>query len=232
MIIWGDRMYKILLVEDDSNIRGVISNYFTKKKENTFEVETAADGQEGLEKAYENNYDCLLLDVMLPELDGFEICKEIRRESDVPIIFITAMTDESDILNGYALGCDDYVVKPFPLPVLYEKTAALIKRSKGLVRSKIYYAGNLSLNPNNGMVILGDEEIKLTAREYGILKVLIENKGRIISREKLMDMVWGYNSGVDERVLDTHIRNLRKALGAERNLIKTVIRRGYKIEDN
>ncbi len=224
-------MYHILLVEDDKNIQELIVNYFTKKEKNVFMVETAENGQEGLEKAYENNYDCLLLDVMLPEVDGFEICREIRRESDVPIMFITARTDESDMLNGYALGCDDYVVKPFPLPVLYEKVNALIKRSKGLVRSKVFSAGSLSLNPNNGMVISENEEIKLTAREYGILKVLIENKGRIISREKLLDIVWGYNSGVDERVLDTHIRNLRKALQSNGKLIKTVIRRGYKIED-
>lgn len=191
----------------------------------------ACDGQAGLEKAYENNYDCLLLDVMLPELDGFEICREMRKNSDVPILFITARAEESDILNGYALGCDDYVVKPFPLPVLYEKVNALIKRSKGLVRSKIFVAGNLSLNPNNGVVICDGEEIKLTAREYAILKVLLENRGVIISREKLMDIVWGYNSGADERVLDTHMRNLRKALGANGKQIKTVIRRGYKIED-
>lgn len=224
-------MYRILLVEDDKNVRDLIVNYFEKKNGSEFRVEVAADGQEGLEKAYENNYDCLLLDVMLPEVDGFEICKEIRSESDVPIMFITARAEESDMLNGYALGCDDYIVKPFPLPVLYEKTSALIKRSKGLVRSKIYTAGNLSLNPNNGMVVSGDEEIKLTAREYALLKVLMENKGKIISREKLVDIVWGYNSGADERILDTHMRNLRKALGADRKLIKTVIRRGYKIED-
>ena len=105
-------MYRFLLVEDDRNIRELIVNYFTKKEKNTFEVDIAADGQTGLEKAYENNYDLLLLDVMLPELDGFEICREIRRESDVPIMFITARADESDMLNAYALGCDDYVVKP------------------------------------------------------------------------------------------------------------------------
>ena len=99
------------------------------------------------------------------------------------------------------------------------------------MRSKIFSTGNLSLNPNNGMVINGGEDVKLTAREYGILKVLIENKGKIISRERLMDIVWGYNSGTDERVLDTHMRNLRKALGANGKLIKTVVRRGYKIED-
>ena len=150
-------MYRVLLVEDDRNIQTLIANYFTKKEKGVFSVEIAENGQTGLEKAYENYYDCLLLDVMLPELDGFEICREIRRESDVPIIFITARTDESDILNGYALGCDDYVVKPFPLPVLYEKVNALIKRSKGLVRSKVFSVDDLSLNPNNGIVVSGGE---------------------------------------------------------------------------
>ena len=224
-------MYRILLVEDDKKIQALIVNYFLKKEKNAFEVDVASDGQTGVEKAYENHYDCLLLDVMLPELDGFEICKEVRRDSDVPIMFITARGDESDILNGYALGCDDYVIKPLPLPVLYQKVNALIKRSKGLVRSKVFSAGTLSLNPNNGMVINDDEEIKLTAREYGILKVLMENKGSVISREKLLDLVWSYNSDMDERVLDTHVSNLRKALGSNGKLIKTVIRRGYKIEE-
>ena len=224
-------MYHILLVEDDRNIQTLIANYFTKKEKDVFAIEIASDGQTGLEKAYENHYDCLLLDVMLPELDGFEICREIRRESDVPIIFITARTDESDMLNGYALGCDDYVVKPFPLPVLYQKVNALIKRSKGLVRSKVFSSGSLSLNPNNGVVVSADSEVKLTAREYGILKVLLENKGVVISRDKLLDIVWGYNNDTDERVRDTHMRNLRKALGANGKLIKTVIRRGYRLED-
>ena len=224
-------MYRILLVEDDKKIQALIVNYFIKKEKNAFEVNVASDGQTGVEKAYENHYDCLLLDVMLPELDGFEICKEVRRDSDVPIMFITARGDESDILNGYALGCDDYVIKPLPLPVLYQKVNALIKRSKGLVRSKVFSAGTLSLNPNNGMVINDGEEIKLTAREYGILKVLMENKGSVISREKLLDLVWSYNSDMDERVLDTHVSNLRKALGSNGKLIKTVIRRGYKIEE-
>ena len=224
-------MYRILLVEDDKKIQALIVNYFIKKEKNAFEVDVASDGQTGVEKAYENHYDCLLLDVMLPELDGFEICKEVRRDSDVPIMFITARGDESDILNGYALGCDDYVIKPLPLPVLYQKVNALIKRSKGLVRSKVFSAGTLSLNPNNGMVINDGEKIKLTAREYGILKVLMENKGSVISREKLLDLVWSYNSDMDERVLDTHVSNLRKALGSNGKLIKTVIRRGYKIEE-
>lgn len=224
-------MYRVLLVEDDKSIQDLVYNYFVKKEKNLFQVDIAGNGQSGLEMAYENNYDLLLLDVMLPELDGFELCREIRKSSDVPIMFITARVEESDILNGYALGCDDYVVKPFPLPVLYQKASALIKRSKGLVRSKVFSAGNLSLNPNNGKVICDGEEIRLTAREYSILKVLIENKGMIISRDRLLDIVWGYNSGADERVLDTHMRNLRKALGTDGKLIKTAIRRGYIIED-
>ena len=190
------------MVEDDKSIQDLVYNYFVKKEKNLFQVDIAGNGQSGLEMAYENNYDLLLLDVMLPELDGFELCREIRKSSDVPIMFITARV-----------------------------ASALIKRSKGLVRSKVFSAGNLLLNPNNGKVFCDGDEVKLTAREYAILKVLIENKGVIISRDKLLDIVWGYNSGADERVLDTHMRNLRKALGTDGKLIKTAIRRGYIIED-
>lgn len=224
-------MYRILLVEDDPAIREMIVRYFTQKEKGTFAVDTAADGQAGLEKVLDKPYDLLLLDVMLPYADGFEICREARRQSDVPILFLTARADESDMLRGYALGCDDYLIKPFPMPVLYEKVTALIRRSKGLVRSEVLRAGALSLNPNNGMVIAREEEVKLTAREYAILRVLMEHKGSVISRDQILDRVWGYASDTDERVLDTHMRNLRKALGESGRLIKTVIRRGYKIED-
>ena len=223
-------MFKILLVEDDSDIREFILEYFINKKKNAFQVDVAADGQTGLEKAYENNYDLLLLDIMLPELDGFEICREIRRESDVPIVFITAKATEADTLKGYALGCDDYVVKPFQLSVLYEKVNALIKRSKGLVRSSVITSGSLSLNPNNAVVISDGETVSLTVTEYSLLKVLLENKGKIVSREKLIDIIWGYESGVDERILDVYIHNLRKMLKANSHLIKTVFKRGYKLE--
>lgn len=225
-------MYKILLVEDDKNIRELISGYFTGKEKNVFQVVVAADGETGLEKAYENSYDLLLLDIMLPGTDGFEICREMRRTSDVPIIFITARAGEEDMLSGYALGCDDYVVKPFALSSLYEKAKALIKRSKGLVRSKVFCAGTLTLNPNNGMVISGDEEVRLTAKEYAILKILLENKGRIVSRERLLTSIWGYDCDTDERVLDSHIKNLRKALGDNAKLIKTAIKRGYRLEES
>lgn len=222
-------MNRILLVEDDREIRDMICRFFQMKKDNIV-VDTAKDGEEGLEKIFENQYDLLLLDVMMPCLDGFEVCREVRRYSDIPIMFITARTTQEDMLTGYALGCDDYIIKPFPLPVLYEKIKALIKRSKGLVRSDLLSAGKITLNPNNGVVKCGSQEISLKAKEYGILRVLLENKGNIVTRETLLNKVWGYDALVDDRVLDTHIKNLRKALGNCKEQLKTVRRRGYKIE--
>lgn len=222
-------MNRILLVEDDIEIRDMICRFFQMKKDNII-VDTAKDGEEGLEKIFENQYDLLLLDVMMPCLDGFEVCREVRRYSDIPIMFITARTTQEDMLTGYALGCDDYIIKPFPLPVLYEKIKALIKRSKGLVRSDLLSAGKITLNPNNGVVKCGSQEISLKAKEYGILRVLLENKGNIVTRETLLNKVWGYDALVDDRVLDTHIKNLRKALGNCKEQLKTVRRRGYKIE--
>ncbi len=224
-------MYKILLVEDDCDIRELICDYFQAKSGNSIFVDTAHDGQSGVEKAYENSYDLLLLDIMLPQLSGFEICKEVRADSDVPIIFITARALEADMLKGYALGCDDYVVKPFPLPVLFEKVNALIKRSKGLVRLPQFILGGVTLNPNNGKVFSNGEEVTLTAKEFSILKILFENKGRIISRDKLITKLWGYDSDIDERIIDTHIKNIRKALGDNSKLIKTVRSRGYILEE-
>lgn len=225
-------MYKILLVEDDKNISEMLCDYFTEKSSNRILIDVADNGKKGADMAYENTYDLLLLDIMLPQLDGFEICKEVRRFSDVPIMFITARCAQEDILTGYALGCDDYIVKPFSLPVFYNKVNALIKRSKGLVRSPLLKSGTLSLNPNNGIVISDEKEINLPAKEYSILKALLENKGCVVSRDALIKAAWGYDSEVDERALDTHIKNLRKALGDNSKMIKTVVKRGYRIGEN
>lgn len=225
-------MYKILLVEDDKNISEMLCDYFTEKSSNRILIDVADNGKKGADMAYENTYDLLLLDIMLPQLDGFEICKEVRRFSDVPIMFITARCAQEDILTGYALGCDDYIVKPFSLPVFYNKVNALIKRSKGLVRSPLLKSGTLSLNPNNGIVISDEREINLPAKEYSILKALLENKGCVVSRDALIKAAWGYDSEVDERALDTHIKNLRKALGDNSKMIKTVVKRGYRIGEN
>lgn len=223
-------MYKILLIEDDADIRKMITNYFKIKGSDITLIDTASNGQDGLEKAYEQRYDLLFLDVMLPEVDGFEICKEVRRYSDIPIMFITARTGQEDILKGYALGCDDYIVKPFSLPVFYEKALALIRRSKGLVRYDILEAGDISLDPNKGIVKIQNEEISLASKEYEILKLLIENKNAVVSRDTILDSVWGYDNSGDIRLLDNHIKKLRKKLGCNGSMIKTVIRRGYRLE--
>lgn len=224
-------MFEILLVEDDKNIREVIYDFFDDKSKGKMRIDMAEDGMTALEKAYEKIYDLLILDIMLPELDGFSVCREVRKQSDVPIIFITARAAQEDVLNGYALGCDDYIVKPFSLPVFYQKAEALIRRSKGLVRSQTLSAGSLTLNPNNGILKSNNIELNITATEYKILKILLEYKGTVVSREKLFLSIWGYDSDKNERVLDSHIKNLRKALGNNSYLIKTVIRRGYKIEE-
>ncbi|MDO4748781.1 MAG: response regulator transcription factor [Eubacteriales bacterium] len=224
-------MYKVLLVEDDKDIRELICDYFHSKSDGAITIDTAVDGQEGVEKAYENSYDLLLLDIMLPELNGFQVCKEVRADNDVPIIFITARAQESDMLRAYGLGCDDYVVKPFPLPVLYEKVNALIKRSKGLVRLPQFYTNNLTLNPNNGKVVSFGEELTLTSKEFSILKLLFENKGKIVTRDSIIRKLWGYDCDIDERIIDTHIKNLRKALKDNAKLIKTVRSRGYILEE-
>lgn len=224
-------MFEILLVEDDKNIREVIYDFFDDKSKGKMRIDMAEDGMTALEKAYEKIYDLLILDIMLPELDGFSVCREVRKQSDIPIIFITARAAQEDVLNGYALGCDDYIVKPFSLPVFYQKAEALIRRSKGLVRSQTLSAGSLTLNPNNGILKSNNIELNITATEYKILKILLENKGTVVSREKLFLSIWGYDSDKNERVLDSHIKNLRKALGNNSYLIKTVIRRGYKIEE-
>lgn len=223
-------VYKILLVEDNKDIRKMISDMFKIKSGDAVSLDTASDGQEGLEKAYENTYDLLLLDIMLPEVDGFEICKEVRRRSDVPIMFITARTGQEDILKGYALGCDDYIVKPFSLPVFYEKVMALIRRSKGLVRYDVMTVGDITLDPNKGIVTLNGVELSLASKEYEILKLLMENKNSVVSREAILDKVWGYDNSGDIRLLDNHIKKLRKKLGSAGTMIKTVIRRGYRLE--
>lgn len=224
-------MYKILLVEDDSNIREMIVDFFKHKDKNKYKIDLAPQGEQGLEMAYEQSYDLLLLDVMLPKIDGFEICREVRKYSDVPIMFITARTEQEDILRGYTLGCDDYIIKPFSLPVFYEKVNALIKRTKGIIRLGVLTAGTLTLNPNNGVVICGDEEIKLPAKDYAILKLLLENKGKVVTREHIIDTIWGYDSDANDRVLDTHIKNIRKSLRENSKILKTVIKRGYRIEE-
>lgn len=223
--------YHILLVEDDAQIREVIRDFFHAKGQGEMQLHIAKDGAEGLAAVYEQEYDLCLLDIMLPGADGFEICRTIRENSIVPIVFLTARGGEEDILFGYHLGCDDYMVKPFSLAELYVKCRALIRRSKGLVACPEMVCGKISLNPVRFTVRVGDVQADLPPKQYALLKYLMENKDRVLDRELLLSRIWGYDYEGGERVVDNHIKKLRKALGSAGTQIKTVMKKGYKITD-
>ena len=223
-------VFKLLLVEDDEEIREIIIDYFTEKSGGTLSINTAETGIEGQLKCMDNEYDLVLLDVMLPEVDGFTICRELRKKSDVPIIFITARHNESDRLHGYKLGCDDYVTKPFSLAELYAKVNALLKRSKGMVRREIMTAGKIKIDPYSYTAYVNDEEIILAPIEFAILKILVESQGTVVSRDSLIIRIWGYDFDGNDRVVDNHVKKLRKALGSASAQIKTVFKKGYKLE--
>ncbi|MGI6421281.1 MAG: response regulator transcription factor [Syntrophomonadaceae bacterium] len=222
--------FKLLLVEDDAELREIISDYFSDKSQGNYHIDCAATGSEGQQKCLENDYDLVLLDVMLPEVDGFDICRELRKRSEVPIIFITARHKENDRLHGYQLGGDDYISKPFSLAELYAKVTALIKRTKGMVRNEVMSAGSIKLDPFRYTAYLNDEEIFLAPKEFTLLKILMENQGRVVSRESLLIRIWGYDFTGNDRVVDNHIKKLRRSLGPAAKQIKTVIKIGYKLE--
>lgn len=223
-------VFKLLLVEDDAEIREIITDYFTEKSGETFDIDSAETGNEGQEKCLEKEYDLVLLDVMLPEVDGFAICRELRKTSDVPIVFITARHNENDRLYGYHLGCDDYITKPFSLAELYAKVMALLKRSKGMVRNEVITVGCIKLDPYRCTVFVNDAEVILAPMEFAILKILMENRGKAVSRESLLIRLWGYDFDGNDRVVDNHVKKLRKALGDGSTQIKTVFKKGYKLE--
>lgn len=223
-------VFRLLLVEDDSEIREIITDYFAEKSGGAFRIDAAGTGNEGWEKSLEQEYDLVLLDVMLPEVDGFTICRELRKKSNVPIVFLTARHQENERLHGYNLGCDDYIAKPFSLAELYAKVAALIKRAKGTVNQESMTAGSISLNPYRYTVEVNGTAITLAPIEFAILKILMENCDRLVSRETLLVRIWGYDFAGNDRVVDNHVKKLRQALGDGAKQIKTVIKRGYKLE--
>lgn len=222
--------YKILLVEDDPSLCEIITDYFEEKSKYDYEVISVQNGSEALDHCLDASYDLVLLDVMLPEVDGFTICKRLRNKSDVPIIFITAKANEVYKLQGYSLGCDDYVPKPFSLAELFAKVSAMIKRSKGMIREEFIIVGDIKLNTYGHMVFINEEEVNLAPKEYTILKILMENKNKIVTRESLLLRVWDYDFEGNDRVVDNHIKKLRRALGDSGNIIKTIIKAGYKME--
>ena len=223
--------YRMLCVEDDSQIRDIIEDYFTSKTDNDFEVFSAENGVAAEKMLSENEYDLILLDVMLPYLDGFSLCRMIRKKSDVPVIFLTARTLEEDVLLGFETGCDDYITKPFSLAKLYAKCIALLNRAKGTVIDETITIGDIRINPNSMEVTVGGTKVDLANKEYELLKYLADHKNWVVSRGSILNAIWGYEYEGGDRVVDNHIKKLRKSLGSAGEQIKTVISKGYKLSE-
>lgn len=214
----------VLIVEDDPALRETISDYFGSKG---WQITEAANGEDALEKVTKASFQLILLDVMLPKLNGFAVCRRIRERSDVPVIFITARVMEEDELNGYSLGADDYVTKPFSLPVLYAKAMALTGRVQGI--NAFVELGALKVDTRSRRVFRGGDFLPLPPKEYEMLLFLMQNKGRVYSREQLLIRFWGYDFDGNERVVDNHIKKLRKAMGSCGCTIETVRKFGYRL---
>lgn len=220
----------ILLAEDEQAMREVLIDYFTAKSGGDFKVVAAPDGDTALHLIETRRFDLLLLDIMLPGTDGFALCRAAREQGDAPILFVTAREDEQDKLHGYGLGADDYVVKPFSLAVLYAKALALLRRAKGLTQGDMLAAGALVLDPARGTVTAGGQPVALPPKEFALLRALMERKNRVLTRDELLNFAWGWDFDGTDRVVDSHIKKLRKALGAHAGCIKTVVKQGYKLE--
>lgn len=212
---------KVLLIEDEKLVRMFIKEYFAKKHADVVE---ASDGYEGL-SLLDSSYDIVLLDIMMPGIDGYEVCKLIRAKSDVPILFISALSEEDNKLKGYELGADDFISKPFKPSLLYAKCNALLKR---LNKSEtMIYEGLIEINEDTHEVFVENELIQLSYKEYKMLMYFITNKRKVLSRDQLLDYIWGYDYYGDQRIVDTYVKKLRKKLKTASHYIQTVVKVGY-----
>lgn len=219
----------ILVIEDDKQIQNIIKAFLT---DYGYNIVTASDGVEGIEKFNGCNPDLVLLDLMLPKVDGFAVCEILRQKSGVPIIMLTAKNDSDSQMKGFDVLADDYITKPFSLPILVRRIEAVLRRAEGKMnasgnkRESLCYR-NLILFLDGQEVLVDEKEIVLTVREYEILKLLMENRGKIFTRENLLYSIWGYDYYGDMKILNAHICNIRKKIGD--GYIETVRGRGYRL---
>lgn len=219
---------KVLMVDDESRMRKLVSDFLTRKG---YEVIEAGDGEEAIDKFYEDkDIVLIILDVMMPKMNGWDACKEIRKNSNVPIIMLTAKSDEASELNGFDCGADEYISKPFSPKILTARVDALIRRSYSIDSSEIIDVGGIIINKAAHIVKINDEEIELSFKEFELLTYFVDNKGIALSREKILNNVWNYDYFGDARTIDTHVKKLRKKLGDKGDYIKTIWGMGYKFE--
>lgn len=219
--------YKILIVEDEAPMREIISSYLQKSD---FTVIEAEDGLAALAVLKTQQIDLMILDIMIPHIDGFTLCRYARESSMLPIIMLTAKSDENDKLKGYELGADDYITKPFSPKVLIAKIKALIKRTRYTGNVQELNGGEICIDTIKHTVMVLGQRVQLTHKEYELLCTLLANQGKVFSRDELLSRIWGYDYTGDTRTIDTHIKRLRAKLGDEARHIITLIRSGYKFE--
>lgn len=221
-------MARMLIVDDEEKIREVVREYAEFEG---FEVSEASDGMEAVEKARSEEFDVIVLDIMMPRLDGFSACKEIKKTSKAPVIMLSARGEEYDKLFGFELGIDDYVVKPFSPKELMARVKVAVKRSKAEdAQGDVFRYEGLEINFTAREVIIDGAKVQMTPKEYDLLFYLVRNNNIALSREKLLEEVWGYDFYGDDRTVDTHIKMLRNSLGRYRRLIVTLRGMGYKFE--
>ncbi len=219
-------MAKILVVEDEKNMQDIIVTYMQKGGHTCF---TADDGVDALMILKSNPMDLMILDIMMPHIDGFSVCKIAREMSNMPIIMLTAKGEESDKLKGYEFGADDYTTKPFSPKILLAKVNALLRRASSEPMDTLN-AGKISMIASSHKVFVDGQEIMLTHKEYELLFLFMTNHGQLFTREQLLNRIWGYDFEGSSRTVDTHIKTLRQKLGSEGKHIVTLIRSGYKFE--
>lgn len=226
-------MYRILVVDDEENIREVIKEYAEFEGH---QVSEACDGMQAIEMVKNNDYDIIIMDVMMPRLDGYSACKEIRKIKQIPVLMLSARGEEYDKLFGFEIGIDDYVVKPFSPKEVMARVNAIVKRNQGAKQAPAAPApetvkfGGLEINFTSRDVYIDGVKANLTPKEYDLLFYLVRNKNIALTRNKLLEEVWGYDFFGDDRTIDTHIKMLRNNLGPYRNYIVTLRRMGYKFE--
>ncbi|MGN1118639.1 MAG: response regulator transcription factor [Acutalibacteraceae bacterium] len=221
-------MYKVLFADDEEKLRSAVCDYFSAKNVSLI---TAKDGAEAVELVENERFDLIILDVMMPKKNGIEACREIREFSDVPVIFLSALGQERDLLKGYGAGADDYITKPFPLSVLYEKCVAVMRRQCGYSKEDRLTLCGVTVDKNEMSVFVGDSKIELSQKDTQLLEYLMTNRNIALSRDMILSRVWGYDFEGDDRVVDTHIKIIRKALGEKAKCIKTIKGCGYKFEE-
>lgn len=219
---------KILVVDDESRMRKLVKDFLVKQN---YEVLEAGDGSEALDIFFANqDIVLIILDVMMPKMDGWQVCREVRNYSKVPIIMLTARTDERDELQGFQLGVDEYIAKPFSPKILVARVEAILRRTNQVAENEVISYGGITIDQAAHVVTIDGKAIDLSFKEFELLTYFMENKGIALSREKILNSVWNYDYFGDARTIDTHVKKLRSKLGGKGDMIKTVWGMGYKFE--